>query len=340
MAGEALTAAISITAIPKTCPGDLHKLFDSGKLGQGPICIMVGDRRPHVPWIEQVIYDPESVTLPTNFIDTSETRQHWARYLSDITHMDAEMGRVLNVVRRHIGDDFICLFTSDHGGQWPLGKWNLYDSGTRIPLVVSWPGHIAPGSRTQAMVSWVDLLPTLFELAGATVPEGIDGHSFAAVLTGESEAHREKIFTTHTGDTMYNIFPIRSVRMGSFKFIHNLRPDAYHTNHSDILRNDGRGGYWDSWDAAAETDSKAAAIIEAYHTRPEFELFDLDADPLERNNLAYHHHYRNRLAALRAELAIWAEEQGDDLKPHREPYLIGESLSEIRAAVVAQRNKR
>ena len=319
---------------------DLQKLFDSGKLAQGPLCLMVGDRRPHVPWIEESNYDPEKVTLPTNFIDTPETRRQWARYLSDITHMDAEMGRVLNVVRRHIGDDFICLFTSDHGGQWPFGKWNLYDSGTRVPLIVSWPGHIAPGSRTQAMVSWVDLLPTLLNLAGAAVPDSIDGYSFAAVLKGESETHREKIFTTHTGDTIYNIFPIRSVRMGSLKFIHNLRSDAYHTNHSSFLRRPGAGVYWDSWDAAAATDPRAAAIVKAYYTRPEFELFDLDEDPLEQVNLAYHPQYQNQLASLQAELAAWAEEQGDDLKPHRQPYLIGESLSEIRAAVLAERNTR
>ena len=325
---------------PENMSRDLQKLIDSGKLDRGPICILAGDRRPHVPWGEEPIYDPERVTLPTTFIDTPETRRHWARYLSDITRMDAEMGRVLKVVRKHIGDDFICLFTSDHGGQWPLGKWNLYDSGTRVPLVVSWPGHITPGSRTPAMVSWVDLLPTLIDLAGGTVPPDIDGKSFAAVLKGESETHRNKVFTTHTGDTMYNIFPIRSVRMGSFKYIHNLLPGAYHTNHSDILRNDGRGAYWVSWDAAAETDSGAAAIIEAYHTRPEFELFDLDKDPLERNNLAYRPEYRNRLASLRSELEAWTKEQGDDLKPHREPYLIGESLSEIRAEIVAERNKR
>ncbi len=325
---------------PQNMSRDLEKLFDSGKLGPGPICLMVGDRRPHVPWIEESIYDPDEVTLPTTFIDTPETRRHWARYLSDITHMDAEMGRVLSLVKKHMGDDFICLFTSDHGGQWPFGKWNLYDSGTRVPLVVSWPGHIQPGSRTTAMVSWVDLLPTLIDLAGETVPEDIDGKSFAAILKGESERGRDKIFTTHTGDTMYNIFPIRSVRLGSFKYIHNLLPGAYHTNHSDILRNDGRGAYWDSWDAAAASDPKAADIVKAYHTRPEFELFDLDKDPLEQENLAYCSDFRNKLAVLRAELEAWTKEQGDDLKPHREPYLIGESLSEIRAEVVAERNKR
>ncbi len=325
---------------PENMSRNMEEVFDSGKLGDGPLCLMVGDRRPHVPWIAESIYDPEKISLPVTLIDTPETRQHWARYLSDITHMDAEMGRVLKVAGKHIGDDFICLFTSDHGGQWPLGKWNLYDSGTRVPLIVSWPGHISPGMRTKAMVSWVDLIPTLIDLAGGSVPDDIDGKSFAAVLKGKSRTHRAKVFTTHTGDTVYNIFPIRSLRVGKFKYIHNLRPDAVHTNHSDILRNDGRGAYWHSWDVAAETDPRAAAIIKAYYTRPEFELFDLQKDPLERNNLAYDPAYQSELTSLQSDLAVWTKDQGDDLKPHREPYLTTDSLEEIRAEIVAPRNNR
>lgn len=319
---------------------DLHELLNSGKLDEGPLCLMVGDRRPHVPWIEESIYDPETVTLPPTFVDTRETREHWGRYLSDITHMDSEMGRVLAVAKQHIGDDFICLFTSDHGGQWPFGKWNLYDSGTRVPLIISWPGRIQPRVRSEAFVSWVDLIPTLIDLVGGSVPQGIDGESFAPVLRGETQTHRDKIFTTHTGDTVYNIYPIRSVRKGNFKYIHNLLPNALHTNHSDILRNDGRGAYWNSWDAAAVGDARAAAIVESYHARPEFELFDLEKDPLEQHNLAGETEHQARLQEFKTALAAWTSSQDDDLKPHREPYLETDSLPAIRARIIAERNRR
>ncbi|MDA0349170.1 MAG: sulfatase [Verrucomicrobia bacterium] len=325
---------------PQNMSRDLQALIDSGKLEDAPICLFVGDRRPHVPWIKEMIYNPDEITLPSTFIDTRETREHWARYLSDITHMDTEMHRVLKVARKHMGNDFICFFTSDHGGQWPFGKWNLYDSGTRIPLIVTWPGKIEAGVRTDAMVSWVDIVPTLIELAGAEYPDDIDGRSFAKVLTGQSKTHRDKIFTTHTGDTDYNIYPIRSVRVGNYKYIHNLLPDAVHTNHSDILRNDGRGAYWDSWDAAAKRDSKAAATIEAYYTRPEFQLFDLENDPLEQSNLANNRKSQTLLKQLRSDLTAWTTLQGDDLQPHREPYLKTDSLPDIREEIVAKRNQR
>jgi arylsulfatase A-like enzyme len=116
------------------------------------------------------------------------------------------------------------LFTSDHGGQWPFGKWNLYDYGTRVPLQVYWPGKIKAGARTDVMVSWVDILPTLIDLADGKVPTGIDGQSFAPVLLRKTKNHRDKIFTTNTGDKDMNVFPIRSVRMGKYKYIHNLTP--------------------------------------------------------------------------------------------------------------------
>ncbi|MGY8771203.1 MAG: sulfatase family protein [Pirellulales bacterium] len=286
----------------------------------GPVCLFVGDRRPHVAWTKDSIYKPEDLTLPPTFIDTKETREHWVRYLSDITGMDEEMGRIYDFAQDRFGDNLIFIFTSDHGGQWPLGKWNLYDSGTRIPLVAVWPNHIKAGKRSNAWVSWVDIIPTLIDLAGGDAPSDIDGKSFAPVLLNHKQTHRDKIFTTHTGDGAMNIFPIRSVRIDNFKYIHNLRPNAYHTNHSDRLRKDGAGAYWDSWDEAAKTDPKAAEIIKSYYTRPEFELFDLDKDYLELNNLAGNPKYQAKIEQLKAELKNWTTSQGDDLLPHREPY--------------------
>ena len=118
-----------------------------------------------------------------------------------------------------------------------------------------------------------------------------------------------------------NIFPIRAMRMGKYKYIHNLRPDAWFTNHSDRHRKDGAGAFWDSWDAAAKMNKAAAEVVSRYYTRPEYEFFDLEKDPLELTNLAENPKFAKRIGAMRAELAAWTKSQGDDLKPHREPYL-------------------
>lgn len=310
-------------------PEDMHEnvipYFEKNDI-EGPVCLLVGDRRPHVSWSVESTYDPDEVTLPSFLIDTPETREHWARYLTDVSRMDTEMGLIYDFAKEKFGSNFIFLFTSDHGGQWPRGKWNLYDYGARVPMIVVWPGHIEPGTRTDAMTSWVDLLPTLIDAAGRDVPWEIDGKSFKPVLLGESDQHRDRIFTTHTGDAAMNIFPIRSVRIGKYKYIHNLCPDAYHTNHSDRHRKDGAGAYWDSWDVAAKRDPEAAGIVERYYKREEFEFFDLEKDPLELNNLAGNPEYAGKMEELKQELATWAKAQGDELQPHREPYSVSEPI--------------
>ncbi len=295
-----------------------------------PLCLFVGDRRPHVPWTPEMNFDVSKVTLPPHFIDTPETRRHWVRYLTDIAQMDTEMGRIYEMMRARSGDNLLTIFTSDHGGQWPRGKWNLYDEGARIPLVVHWPGQIKSGVRTDAMVSWVDILPTLIELNGGQAPAGIDGRSFAPVLLGKADKHRDRIFTTHTGDGRMNVFPMRSVREGQFKYIRNLRPDAWHTNHSDRHKRDGAGAYWHSWYAAAKEDKRAAGIVERYHTRPAEELFDLKADPLELNNLAKDPAHQKKLQQLKKALETWTTAQGDDLQPHQAPYLRTSPIPELK----------
>ena len=284
----------------------------STRTSDKPLCIMVGDRRPHVTWTEKNIYDPSAVNLPDYLIDTPETREHYARYLSDITGMDKTLGEIDSIAQNYFGnDDFVFMYTADHGAQWPFGKWNLYDKGIRVSLLVRWPGHVPAGTRTDAMVSWVDIMPTLIEIAGGKAEGDLDGYSFAKVLENPKKKHRSVIYTTHTSDGNMNLYPIRSVRTERFKYIRNLWPECYHSNHSDILRKNGAGAYWDSWDEAAKTDPSAAAIIKRYYQRPAEELYDVINDPDETTNLANDPKYRKELEKLSKMLDKWMEEQGD-----------------------------
>lgn len=309
---------------------DVEKWFRDNKETSAPVCLLVGDRRPHVEWTEEKLYNDEKISLPPYFIDTPVTRDHWNRYMTDITRMDEEMGRIHKIAQKQFGEDFVFMFTSDHGGQWPRGKWNLYDIGARVPLIVSWKGHVQSKTRTDAMVSWVDLIPTLMDIAGGNVPKDIDGRSFKNVLLGKTNTHRDKIFTTHTGDGAMNRYPMRSVRIGNYKYIHNLCPDCWHTNHSDRLGDrDGASRYWPEWYEAAKTDKRAASIVENYHTRPEFELYNLENDKFELNNLVNEESEKKRLNAMKLELKKWTTAQGDELQPHDEPYLRSKPIPTI-----------
>jgi hypothetical protein len=117
-----------------------------------------------------------------------------------------------------------------------------------------------------------------------------------------------------------NVYPIRAVRSRRFKYIRNRRPDCYHSNHSDILRKDGAGAYWDSWDEAAQNDPTAAAVVAKYYQRPAVEFYDLSKDPTEQHNLANDPKYTEQIETMSALLDKWMEQQGDAQNVFREPY--------------------
>lgn len=289
-----------------------------------PIGLFVGTHSPHVPWPENRGYDPATLTLPASSVDTPETRVQFARYLSAVTAADADLGSIFDLARANFEPaNTLFLYSSDHGAQWPFGKWNLYDSGIRVPLIAVWPGVVAASTRTDAMVQWIDLLPTLIDLAGGKVPAGLDGRSFAGVLRGTATAHRTEIFTTHSGDGDKNVYPIRSLRTGEFQYILNVLPTHAHTTHIDRGGGSGDGWrYFDEWVAAAARDPRATARVSAYHRRPREELYDLHADPAELHNLADDPAQADRLAQMRTRLEAWMTEQGDRQTVFQEPRLL------------------
>ncbi|HEX5106722.1 MAG TPA: sulfatase/phosphatase domain-containing protein, partial [Pirellulaceae bacterium] len=201
--------------------------------------------------------------------------------------------------------------------------------GLRVPFIVSWPGVVEAGTKADAMVSWIDLLPTLVEAAGGQPPQAgsgvgeIDGRSFLAVLSGKSREHRDRIFGTHSGDREMNVYPIRSLRQGNWKYIWNLHPEFQHTTHVDRAQAEDEVGFFRSWErAAAAGDKHASAAIERYRKRPADELYDLDTDPLEQHNLAGDPAHAEMVKALHATLEAWMNEQGDQQTVFNNPVLL------------------
>lgn len=286
-----------------------------------PLCLFVGSNWPHVPWPEKTEgIKPSSISVPPNHVDTPLTRKWRTRYAAAVGNMDGELGRVMDAVRRKLGPDTFVLHSSDHGAQWPFSKWTLYDDGLRTPLIVSWPGKITAGKRSSAMVTWVDFLPTLIEVAGGEVPEGLDGKSFLPELLGQPFQSRDKVFATHSGDGNNNVYPCRSVRTkDGWKYILNLHPEFLFTSHAT---HKDPGSYWMSWLRAAKTRPAAAEKVDRYQKRPAEELYDTRNDPYEQHNLAADPARTDRLAALRADVAEWMRQTGDQRKVFGEPKLI------------------
>ena len=310
-------------------PAAVEFLRNRPRSAAKPLCLFVGSNWPHVPWPEQDLgYDPQLLPLPAGSIDTPATRQWRARYAAAVTKGDDDLGTILDATRAHLPKGTLFLFSADHGAQWPFGKWNLYEAGVAVPLIIAWPGIIEPSMRTTAMVSWVDLLPTLLDAAGGKTPTGIDGRTFLPVLRGASPTHRDHIFTTHTNDNRMNIYPSRAVRDERWKYIRNLHPEFAFTSHLDLVAGAlGQRAFFSTWETAAKTDAQAAAIVQRYHARPAEELYDLAVDPREQRNLATAPSHSAKLASLRGELDAWMKSQGDEQTVLVEPRLLSDPKS-------------
>lgn len=301
-------------------PG-LHYDLDMGPVdtwlskqqGNGPFLLIVADHSPHVVWPEKSEYDPEAIDIPAIHIDTEETRRARARYYQDITKMDDNVGKLLRSLDEHaLSDNTMLMFTADQGPQWPFAKWSLYDDGIRVPMLIRWPGQVKAGGHTGALISHADVLPTLVEIAGGQAPTGIDGQSFLDVITSETDKHRDVVFATHTGDGMMNRSPARMLRTMQYKYILNLAPEVvYHTHMDKATDHDGGREYWSSWIEKAKTDKHAATVLQRYHHHPAEELYDVENDHDELNNLADDPAYKTVIADFRKQMAAWRKAQAD-----------------------------
>lgn len=294
-----------------------------------PAFLVVASHSPHQPWKEgdASVYPPEDIKVPPYLVDVPETRQALSRYYAEVTDFDRELGEVDAILKRNgLKDDTIFIYTSEQGAQFPHGKWTCYDVGLHTALIIRWPGHVAAGSVSDALVQYVDLLPTLLDAVGVdptTVDTGLpgapdggtgfDGRSFLDVLTGKKKSHREFVFGVHTTRGIIKgaeCYPIRSIRTRTHKLIWNTN---YSIPFQNILTtaNDAGRGYWLAWKRKAQSDPTARKLVDAYIKRPEFEYYDLENDPYELNNLADKPEYRAKIADLKRRLDEWMTQQGD-----------------------------
>ena len=296
-------------------PFEYMKRAEIGKfladVGERPFCLVFATNDPHLPWAKNTSYDPEQLTVPPYLLDLPETRAAMADYYTDVTNMDSEVGQALRALEEAGRDqDTAVIYTSDQGAQFPFGKWTCYDVGLRVPFIVRWPGRIEGGATSDAMIHFVDVLPTLIELAGGSPPDDLDGKSFADVLRGKADRHRDVVFGVQTTRGIIDgseAYAIRSVRTDRYHYIRNLNHDsAFH----NVLIGKDRA-YWPAWVERAKTDPHAAAVVRRYQHRPAEELYDVRNDPYELNNLADDPALQRVKADLAGQLSRWMEQQGD-----------------------------
>lgn len=233
---------------------DAHRRF-VGKSKHGFPTVTIDQPIAPYPWIGS---------------DSPHLRQELRDYLNCINRLDEGVGLVLtHLEQMNVRDKTLIVYISDHGADFPRGKGSVYENGTRIPMIINYPSAFPIGKVERAMVSTLDILPTMLKAAGLDVPKHLPGIALQDMDAG-TVPPRKYIHTFTTGscpNLLYVQFAIRDER---YKLIYN--PDR-------------------ALNRLAVTRYQNSRLPEGQHVAsflhpPEYELFDLQRDPHEWTNLA------------------------------------------------------
>src|SRR5438270_1474732 len=211
--------------------------------------------------------------------------------------MDAGVGRILaGLDELGIAESTCVICATDHGAAMPRAKCTLYDPGIEVALLWRWPSAgIAGGRVISDMVSNVDVTPSLLEGTGVRLPSDLQGRTFWPVLTGRSHSPRSEVFAEKTFHTYYE--PMRAIRTDRHKLIVNFEISTRVDVPSDIR----------------ESPIYPLVLSEMDGVRPPVELYDLESDAWERNNLAGQPAHASAESDLRGRLLDWMRSTGDPL---------------------------
>jgi arylsulfatase A-like enzyme len=284
-----------------------------------PFCLWLGFFEAHRPFQRSPGDDrhkPVDAVVPPHLPDVEETREELAAYYDEIARMDAEIERVLErLERRGAARNTVVVFIGDNGRPFPRSKTTVYDSGIRVPLIVRWPAGLPAGATCDALVSAVDLAPTVAELAGIGEGTGtFQGRSMAPLFRRPSAEIRPAVFAERNWHDFADCG--RAVRTRTWKYVRNAETASAATPPADVVR----GATFQAMRRLRREDKLTPAQQVCFlRPRPAEELYDLDQDPDELHNVAGDPSVAKSLAEMRARLDRWTRETGDDTSAPRRP---------------------
>ncbi|NED99495.1 sulfatase family protein [Phytoactinopolyspora halotolerans] len=256
----------------------------NGRGGDRPYLVTVGMWEAHRPWpVEDYPRPPrDEVDVLPYLPDNELTREEVAGMYGSIQQIDTAVGMIIDAIEQH-GDpeNTLVVFTTDHGAAFPRAKGTLYDPGVKVAMITRPPrSWRVPPARVSSLVSHLDVVPTVLDLAGSAVgshfpgaaqPGGLEGRSLAPELRGAWSADPDPGRTLFLQKTYHDGYdPIRAVRTQRYKYIRNFTPGPKLRLSKDLEESLTRKGMGD-------------AHLQA---RPEEELYVLEADPWEQSNVA------------------------------------------------------
>jgi len=282
------------------------------------------------PGVKEIFYDPAKVTVPPFLPDTPETRAELAQYYQSTSRVDQGLGRLMEILKKNgKWENTIIIFTSDHGMAFAGGKTTVYEGGLRVPFIVRNPYQKERGNTNNAMLSFVDIVPTLLDFAGgydaknrAAKPELammpnrrgtkkgpyiFHGRSFLPVLAEKNPKSWDRINASHTFHEIQMYYPMRVVRDRKFKLIWNIAHPLPYPFASDLWAAPSWQAQWKKGQSAPY----GKKTVREYIHRPQFELFDISANPNEAVNLATDAKYAKVLEEYKAKLKKFQKDTQD-----------------------------
>jgi N-sulfoglucosamine sulfohydrolase len=260
------------------------------------------------PGVDEVEYDPEDVVVPPFLPDLPECRAELAQYYQSVSRVDQGVGRLINNLKQAGKyDNTVVIYISDNGVAFPGAKTTLYEPGMNLPCIVRDPRQSSRGITCDALVNFADLAPTILDYAGALPgPDSLQGRSFRPALDQEHPEGWDETYASHTFHEITMYYPMRVVRQRRYKLIWNIAHGLDYPFASDL---------WASatWQATIRTGRKyyGKRTVEAYLHRPQFELYDLENDPHEVENLAHSPGHQRILNELKSRLKAFQKRTKD-----------------------------
>ncbi len=268
-----------------------------------PFFLDCGFWSPHRPFPEPGRhFDPAKVSVPKSaatlklFEGNAEVRRDWASFLTAVESMDACCGRVLDALQEAgLAGETIVVFSVDHGIAFPGMKCHLNAGGTGVSLIVRGPG-VAGGRRCDALVSHLDLYPTICEAAGLAVPEYCEGESLRALFADPNGVGREEVFSEVNWHASFE--PMRAVRTEEYLYV-------------EVLEEDLRPVPANIDDSPAKAILIEKGLLNARRER--VRLYDLKKDPEEKKNVAGMPEYEGVRKEMVGRLRAWMERTEDPI---------------------------
>ncbi len=281
------------------------------------------------PQVDEIFYDPAEIIVPKFLPDTQETREELAQYYQSCARVDAGLGRLIKILKdQDLYDKTLILFTSDHGMAFSGGKTTVYEPGLRVPFVVRNP-YTLRGVSSEAMISHIDITPTLLDFAGGLDPQtngptdwkdpnsfwrergespfenrggnkfrSFHGKSWLPILSAPDTTHWETIFASHTFHEIQMYYPMRVVRDARYKLIWNIAHGLPYPFASDLWA----ASSWQAQYLKGPDAPYGTKTVDQYIHRPAFEFYDLQSDPHEAKNLATDPDYADLLREYQQKL--------------------------------------